>query len=532
MTDRSAQPGSGIELRPAHLRAFLCLAEAGHLTRFLAETRGPDFLWPGFDFAATPVLLYDGRGEAFLAQHPHPPTGFELFRVPVPGLEGVPLYHHRGAFPSVPAAGPAEIGGRVAAALPLRVFRPGVVPESLVAGLIHEAFHAFQWGRGQRGSDLSLISEYPELSPVNNALGNLEARILYGYLRRSLDLGGRLAGDGSPDPGGLGADAGAAAPGADGPVTTAYAFSLIRRERRAMLEDETIEYERGLESAEGLARYVQAKALLGAVSSLTRYVPGRAFSVLAGRDAYSRARELVAEQVGKLPGLNVNAAGAAWWRFFCTGMALGLFADDLDPEWKHKVARGQPLDSVVEERVTYDGGSGDERAIERLKEEYGYDARLDAERRFGREEKRRKEELLSTLLKGSGTRLTFDVSDLLTEETWAESGRFALVWDPGSVETVTKNVRIHRRGLRFTAYGTDLRFTGLPVVEDLKNRLFHVSVPSAGRLRLQGDGQACTLERPAAFEDGLEVILPGVVARARSGYVQNSAGTLYIKIAR
>jgi len=522
--DGAARPG--VQLRPAHVRAFLSVAEARQLTAFLVGRYGERYLWPGFDFGRVPVCFFsEGPGdpgvlEAFVVQHPDPPAGFEPLTIPIPGLDRVPVHYHRGPLPYLPAVGPVRVDGRAWATLPLSVFRSDVLPETLVAGVVHEVFHAYDYGLGRGRVDLSQLSAYPELSATNNALGNIEARVLYDYLVPRL---GRPGSDGGAAPDQPGRPDEAAR-------KTALEFCLIRRERRGPLEDEIIEYEKGLERAEGPARYVQLRALLGALSE--DYSPSKAFQILSGRKAYTKARELVAEQLGKLPELNIHAAGAAWWRFFHTGMAMALLADSLDPDWKDRVNDGQSLDRVIERHVVYDGGAGDERAIELVKERYGYDERLDAEREFGRQEKRRKESLLASLLTAEGTRITFDVSALIPDETYLESGRFEMTWDPGSVDTVTRNVRIHKHGLRFAGFGTDLRFGDLPVVEDLKNRLFHVTVPGTGRLSLLGDGHRCSLLKPALFEEGLEVTLPGVSAKARSGYVQNTGETLYIKITR
>jgi len=360
-----------------------------------------------------------------------------------------------------------------------------------------------------------MLSGYPELSATNNALGNLEGLILHDILRGSL----------------------VDAPPAAVPATAAYHFCLVRRERRGPLDEAVVQYEQDLEADEGRARYVQTRSLLGALpgrpaANSPPYLPGPAFQALSGREAYDKAPELITEQIAKLRRINVNAAGAAWWRFFHTGMALALFADYLDPDWKRHVDAGQSLDAVIERSLVYDGGSVDERELELVKTRYGYDERLAAEREFSRQEKRRKEGLLATLLAaGSGQRVTFDVSSLMAEEEGAASGRFSLVWDPAAVEIITQNVRIHRRGLRFIGSGTDLAFHGVPVVEDLKNRLFHVNV-RAERLGVEGDGRAQAIFRPAEFAEGLEVSLPGVVARATSGFVQNTGGTLYIKITR
>jgi hypothetical protein len=497
----------GLELRPAHVRALLGVIEAVRLASFLSEKKGPDYLWPGFDFGATPIIIYRRNREAILVQHPDPPKEFRRLELPLPGLGATPVYFHAGALPFLPAVGAVEIAGRATAAIPLTVFGSRVIPEAFVASLFHETFHAFERRLGRRAADPSLLSRYPELSAVNNALGNVEGNILYDY------LGPRLlqAGD------------------AREAERAAVEFSVIRRERRAPLEDDVIEYETRLEAAEGLARYVEVRILAGAGDG---YTPGPAFKILAGRGVYAMARDLIAERLARLPELNLHAAGAAWWRFFHTGMALALLADDLDSGWKSRVVAGGKLGDIVEERVIYDGGPADEATVERLKASYGYDERLEAERAFSRVEKRRKKELLLSVLGGDGARITFDVSALIAEETWWDSGRIFLDWDPATTETITQSVRIHREGLRFSGFGAELRIVGIPVVEDLKNRLFHVRVPSAGRLDMRGDGRSFGLERPAEFEEGLELLVPGVFARAASGWVQNLGETLYIKITR
>jgi len=509
-----------VEVRPAHLRALLCLSEARHLSGYFRQARGADYLWPGFDFSGVPVCIYLDGVDALLVQHPDPPGEFQRVELPIPGLEDVAVSYARGPLPYLPAVGSVAIGGYLTATLPLPVFSPEAVPEGLVAALMHEAFHAFSASRRRRPPDLSMLSGYPELSATNNALGNLEGLILHDILLESLV-------DAPP----------AAVPATAASFGAAYHFCLVRRERRGPLDEAVVQYEQDLEADEGRARYVQTRSLLGALpgrpaANAPPYLPGPAFQALSGREAYDKAPELITERIAKLRRINVNAAGAAWWRSFHTGMALALFADYLDPDWKRRVDAGQSLDAVIERGLVYDGGSVDERELELVKTRYGYDERLVAERGFSRQEKRRKEGLLATLLAaGSGQRVTFDVSLLMAEEEGAASGRFSLVWDPAAVEIITQNVRIHRRGLRFIGSGTDLAFDGVPVVEDLKNRLFHVNV-RAERLGVEGDGRAQAIFRPAAFAEGLEVSLPGVVARATSGFVQNTGGTLYIKITR
>lgn len=502
----------GIEIRPAHLRALLALAEARHLTGYLEATHGLEYLWPGFRFSDIPIILYREDREVFLVQHPEPPTELQPVELPIPGLDA-PVFFRAGSLPFLPAVRVALVGDRPAAAVPLTVFRREAPPESLVTLLIHGAFHAFMAGVRSAKPDLRVMSQYPELSPVNNALGNLEGRILHRFLAATTGV--------EPGP----ADA----------RETAYEFCLVRRERRGPLDDVVVDYEQHLEASEGLARYVQARAILAALPGTvhpptgTEYSGGVAFQTLAGRELYMAGPRLWVHKLDKLRDLNANAAGAAWWRFFHSGMALALFADHVEPGWKRSVAAGSTLDVVLERQVRFAGDPVDEKRLDEIKATLGYHDRLEQEREFSRSERDRKHHLLARVLNTDGTRVTFDVSSLVPDETWWDSGHLSVEWDPATMESVTRDVRIHHHGLRFSGFGARLVFTGVPVVEDLKNRLLHVSVP-VERVNLEGDGRRFALIRGAEFSDGLQVRLPGVQAEARSGYLRETDGSLYIKV--
>lgn len=182
-------------------------------------------LWPGFDPRTVPVAIYDGD-RTLLFRHPAPPEGFE----PVAGREGVWAYP--GRHPGVVANTSAEIGGT-----PTATLMPAAadsVPK-WAGVLVHESFHVFQRQRhpGWRANEAELFT-YPVGDAGVLTLRRLEAEALRRALasRDSADVAcwGRAA---------LG----------------------FRGERFALLPEKAVAYERGTEWNEGLASYVEGRAL-------------------------------------------------------------------------------------------------------------------------------------------------------------------------------------------------------------------------------------------------------------------------------
>jgi len=483
--------------------ALICLAELHHLV----NVAGP--LWPGWEIRSTPLAVYTPGGNAFLLHHPRPVAPFQAVDASELGLTSAtterigPLYHSAVDLPFLRAATAQPLNGALTGLVPVWLDDDGPARfEAFIALLAREAFQVYgrRWSGG-RPSPFP-ADRYPDLSPVNNALGNVEGRLLQ-------------AAWGETDP--------------DVLRTLVRRFCLVRRERRGPLDEALIEYEQHHELHDGLPGYVELLALER--GSSPDYRASAEYRRLTGNERYVHGPLLVEQTRAELGRVNLRGQGANRVRFSYTGAAIARFLDRIRPGWQaHLESARANLDRLLEEGVLYDGGDGDEREIVAVLREYGYDDLLEAERLYARQEEARKRELLDSVLRGSGIRISIDVSHLVgTEDWWDRRRGTSLWWDPAHVEKITEHIRVHTRMLTFKSRGTILSFEGLPVVEDRRNKIFHSCLPD-GRLNFVGDSQPFSIDRPAEFSEGLEIRCPGLEIQAEAGYLQNADGVLYIKI--
>jgi hypothetical protein len=180
-------------------------------------------LWPGFDPRAVPLLIHDGE-RTWLFRHPAPPDGFR----PVDDAHVLDGRH-----PAAIANTSAEIGGVQTAVLWERALERPV--DAVAATAIHEAFHAFQRDHhpGWIANEMDFFV-YPMDDAEALALRRLESEALRRALRAS--------------------DRSAAA-------CWARAALDLRDRRFRRLPAAAAAYERGNELNEGLARYVEWRAL-------------------------------------------------------------------------------------------------------------------------------------------------------------------------------------------------------------------------------------------------------------------------------
>ena len=258
---------------------FLAAASAAEqrMARVLKEfdriCRGP--LWPGYEPCRTPLAIFDGQ-RTWLVRHPNPPPEFVASRLR--GDSFVFSGHHA----ALRANTGIELAGTPTASAMLD--DPSQEPRLSAALLIHEAFHVFQakrhpgWGANE--ADLFV---YPVEIPPALALRRLESE----SLRRALAAGSRSSAG-----------------------TWAARALEVRRERFALLPTSAASYERGTETKEGLARYVEARAGGPAVSIF----PEAEFSAGAVRD-----------------------------RAYASGAAMALLLDRLDPDWKRRFEKNDTL---------------------------------------------------------------------------------------------------------------------------------------------------------------------------------------------
>ena len=251
------------------------------------ERLGDLDLWPGFAPRGIPLAIYDGE-RTLLFDHPAPPGTF----APVAAREGV--LAHPGRHPAVTANGSAEIGGRATATILLG--GAGASAEALVGTAAHEKFHVFQRERhpGWSANEVELFT-YPASDVAALALRRLESDAL----RRALAAPDRAA----------------------AACWSGLAMGL-RRERYASLRPGAVAWERKGELAEGLAEYVERRAL---ASPDTGIVPAEDF-----------------------PPDDLRL------RVYRSGAAIGRLLDRLAPAWRDSLERrdstardATPLDSLL-----------------------------------------------------------------------------------------------------------------------------------------------------------------------------------------
>lgn len=220
-------------------------------------------LWPGFDARRVPLAIYDGLN-TYLFRHPTPPDGF------VP-LDSEDVLVYPGRYEAVRANSHTMMGGTSTATVLAEL---GSERDVRIFGgvAIHETFHVFQKERYPEWSANEVdLMVYPIEDASLLALRRMETEAL----RRAL----------TSDEGG------------SRPVCWANAASGWRAERYSRLAAPFVEYERGAELLEGMARYVQNKSLGSGHSDIPdngfpaadvrarQYVIGEAVAVLLDRFA-------------------------------------------------------------------------------------------------------------------------------------------------------------------------------------------------------------------------------------------------------
>ncbi|MBI2839197.1 MAG: hypothetical protein HYX75_12845 [Acidobacteria bacterium] len=247
-------------------------------------------LWPGFDPRGIPLAIYDGQ-KTLLLRHPHPPVGF----VAVPDrrdLTALPGRH-----PAILANSSAEIGGVQTATLLLSL-SASRTPREIAAVAIHETFHVFQKRRhDQWDANEADLFTYPATDAELLTLRRLESECLRGAL---------------------------SAVSRRGAACWSVRALAYRAERFRRMPAESSAYERGTEIKEGLAQYVQFKAL------------------------GSPSREIFGE--GDLEDVRL--------RGYAAGEALGCILDRLDPDWHATLERApaESLDHLVALAVHSESG--------------------------------------------------------------------------------------------------------------------------------------------------------------------------------
>jgi len=241
--------------------------------------------WPGYDPLAVPLAVFDGTS-TFLFRHPSPPEEF---------TESGSVHVFDGRHEAIVANSSTSIGGEATATVMLESLPAEWTLEECAALVVHEGFHVFQgttvrtWGANE--TDLFL---YPVESRTLLALRRLETEAL----RRAFALGG-----------------------SDAALAWSARALELRRERFAGMDPAFRAYERGIETHEGTATYVEYKVA-------GRVDPDLPLEGFDAEDVRSRAYT-----TGVAWALLLDAFGLGWREEICADDTL-----DLDESWAKVVA--------------------------------------------------------------------------------------------------------------------------------------------------------------------------------------------------
>lgn len=224
-------------------------------------------LWPRWDPRRTPVMIYDGANTSVF-NHPSPGPEFTSLS----SRQGVWLM--AGRHPAVTANSSAKLGGIETATVLLQGSRAS--PTVAATLVIHEAFHVFERERhpAWSGNEVELFT-FPVTDTTVVTAQRLEAEAL----RRSL---------GAAD--------------IDQSACWASTAMRIRQQRFATMSAGAAGYERGTELNEGLASYVEKRALEVSDSAVLTRV--------------------------SFPPQNVRQ------RSYAVGLAIARLLDRFSPEWR------------------------------------------------------------------------------------------------------------------------------------------------------------------------------------------------------
>ena len=470
------------------------IAEAAEVWSIVASPHNP--IWPGWNAARTPLLLYTPGVQDVLINHPRPPQGFRPYAGPV-RFAGAKMWLRDGpTFESQPGQNTSRTFGGERTLL-VADPEPGASPYDNMAVIAHEAFHVFQdRSAPAKGANEMALARYPVLSAQNNVGFALEGTALAAALRAADPTTVRSA---------------------------AMRWLATRRDRRAALRPPAIEYEDAVEFNEGLAKYVEYRLL----ESLQGRQPAPAMWWMRGFHGYTdlsaERSAFVAMMLQQMRGeINVNndpfGTAPLRMRLYYSGMALGLLLDRLGvPRWKARILQPDvSLTALVAEGL----GATNEMlagALEDARRAPGYDSLVSAKTALAERGRARSDSLVEQIEQGPGTGVIIDYAGLA-------SPRVALAFTPFGVTAVDSARTIFGQVpilARFPDSSEVTETQALPLLQDAGRKRLMFRLPRA----LSDDEFA---QAAAKSTSPLVLDLPGVHLALRHATIQREARNLVI----
>lgn len=507
----------------------LLIAEAAEVWSVIATD--DNAVWPGWNAADTPLLLYLPGRQDVLINHPRPPDGFVPYSgsVRFPGgrimlRNGETILPWDGQNTSREVEGVRtlvvadtlsnrmlDLKAMIEDSRPVReriadltYERSAGDPYDTLGLIAHEAFHVYQHRQAPgKGANELALRTYPVLSVRNNVGFALEGAALADALR------------------------------ANGPESLRAAvvsWLAIRKDRRSHLSGEAIEYEDGTEFNEGLAKYIEYRLF----NVLEGREAGPAMKWVQGFNGYedlSAVRErLIDQMVEHMRGeANVNSdpygASPLRMRFYYSGMAISALLDKLAPDWHSRIF--EP-DSTLTQLVVDAVRASDSELAEGLlaaKAAAGYQALVESKKLLELAGKQRISQMLADISESSGGSVTIDYSAL-------GKPQIRMAFTPFGITAVDDDRTIYRLVPLKVRLGDGYSFAkteATPVLHDKKLRCFKFAMPEL--LSREQLARALGEERlPEKSVQALSLELPAATINAKRAHVTWKTGNLTVAL--
>lgn len=367
--------------------------------------------------------------------------------------------------------------------------------EDSIALIFHESFHVFERDAARQGvkwraENSLLVSEYPETAARNNALFNIEAQILFSALQSADTASARRR---------------------------AREFIAVRKMRQGELDWRFVEFEKGLESNEGLAEYAGIKAVLVGLEAASRKQAAIPFQSL-DRNRYTADRF---ERLRRITRVGRNSR----LRFYDTGAAQAFLLDRLMADWKKRVqTTGSAIQALVEE-----ASSDSDKELKHIAgsalRQYEYEEVLKAEHEIEARKLSERRALMDSVINRPGRRYIIDVSSL---------GRVGdlVSFDPMNVTVIDNQKRVHTRMLIVAQEASYKATFDQPVVEDITGKQY-ITVSEPERNEILVDGVALDAAAPVerSFRT-IRIITPGFKFEASSGVVTINERAVTVRVGK
>ncbi|MBI3410255.1 MAG: hypothetical protein HY040_18090 [Planctomycetes bacterium] len=481
-----AQEVSELRLDPA---TFVSLKQCRSIMKALGEQ-----LYPGWDFAATPVLFYRPKVQEVLINFPHQPKGFSIYTGPHPlGNEQIYFRNDKTTFDiddqntstkieGIPVLVVADTYSRMRSQirhvlnnLPkqkandwLEKWRFVPSPYEELQLILHEAFHVYQAKMAtKKYANEATVATYPLLDPTNNALYALEGRLL----REAL----------------LGADASARR-------EALKQFVAVRVHRQARLEPDCVRYENLNEYVEGTAKYVEYKFLrageeIEPIPEMFGRAGFKGFKGVLG----PRLRERIEDMV-RIVGVtddrmgNRYGSGPLRFRLYELGACQALLLDEVMPSWKERIFNdGVFLCDLLKEALAL---TNEELAqgVEKAKKHHAFEKIMESKFQFERDGNKYAQEKLAAILETKETLVTISYDGFVKD--------LRLTYTPFGVTPITKTSAIYDLTPIQVGFksGTKLEFSRIvPVLIDKEKKAitFAVATPAEKLAQAVGNRLEC-----------------------------------------